>query len=97
MKKRKKVKKEVSIKSIERVLGIGHLCLVLTLIILVWTNIMPFLNELNIYLQALFLLITGIGACMIYMFIGFMLQDLKMVIFEEEYKNEKKKRKTKKR
>ncbi len=95
--KKKKRKNKVSIKEIEAVLGLGHLCLIITLIMLVWVNLMPFLSELNIYLKTLFLLITGIGACMIYMFMGFMLQDLKMVVFEEEYKNEKKKRKTKKR
>ncbi len=85
--KKKKPETKVSEKQIDFVLGIGHLCLGITLIMLVWNSLWSFIGNLNIYLQTLFLLITGVGACMIYMFMGFMLQDLKMVIFEEEFKS----------
>ena len=89
-----KKKRKAKIEEIEFVLGIGHFCLVITLILLVWNNLAPLFEGLNIFLQALFLLITGIGACMIYMFMGFMLQDLQKEIFKKEFKNDKRKKRT---
>lgn len=56
--------------------GLVHLCLLTTIIILIWTIIEDKVNTFNLFLKTLVIIITGIGGIGLYLPIGFKLLEL---------------------
>lgn len=57
--------------------GLGHLCLQSTIIMIIWVFLSDNINELHILLKPLFVIITGIGGIMIYIPIGVKLEEIR--------------------
>ena len=67
-----KIKKKKNI-----MIGIEHLCLLITIVMLIWIAVKPMLNEFGYFLQTAFILITGLGSVMIYKILGVQLEEIR--------------------
>jgi hypothetical protein len=57
--------------------ALGHLCLLVTIIMMIWIIVAPMIEKMGMITKVLFILITGIGGTMVYIPIGIKLVEIK--------------------
>jgi len=64
-------------KKVDYIEALFHFCLVITILILIWTFIEPKVDTFNWFMQGIVIIITGIGGLALYIPIGVKLIELK--------------------